>query len=73
MAKKSENPNFYAILPAPIRYADDLSELQKLLYAEITALANKNGYCFASNSYFANLYGKTPKWISATITNMKKK
>ncbi len=73
MAKKWETPNFYAIIPAPIRYADNLSELQKLLYGEITALSNKEGYCFASNSYFANLYGKTPKWISAIITDMKQK
>jgi len=68
-----EKPNFYAIIPANVRYASDLSELQKLLYGEITALADKHGYCFASNSYFARLYNKTTKWISATIGDMGKK
>ena len=68
-----ERPWYYAILTAPIRYAEDLTELQKLLYAEITALADKNGFCFASNSYFAKLYKKTPKWISSTISDMNKK
>lgn len=71
MAK--EKPWYYAVLPATIRYAEDLTELQKLLYAEITALAQANGYCYASNSYFANLYKKTSKWISSTIQDMAKK
>lgn len=71
MAK--EKPWYYAILPATIRYAEDLTELQKLLYAEITALAQANGYCYASNSYFANLYKKTSKRISSTIQDMAKK
>lgn len=71
MAK--EKPWYYAILPATIRYAEDLTELQKLLYAEITALAQANGHCYASNSYFANLYKKTSKRISSTIQDMAKK
>ena len=71
MAK--EKPWYYAVLPATIRYAEDLTELQKLLYAEITALAQANGYCYASNSYFANLYKKTSKRISSTIQDMAKK
>lgn len=69
---KQEQPNFYAILPATIRYSEDLSEFQKLLYAEITALANKNGYCFASNSYFAWLYKKSNTWVSKSINTMAK-
>lgn len=67
---KKETPTYYAILPAPIRYADDLSEFQKLLYAEITALAQANGYCYASNSYFSKLYKKWSTWISQNINKM---
>jgi len=48
--------NFYAILPAPVRYSKNLSPQAKLLYAEITALSNPTGFCRAQNKYFAHLF-----------------
>lgn len=51
-----ENPNYYAIMPANIRYDKNLKPMEKILYAEITALTNSKGYCFATNQYFADLY-----------------
>lgn len=66
-----ETPNYYAVIPAPVRYADDLSEFQKLLYWEITALAQKDWYCYASNNYFSSLYGKGKDWISKSIKKME--
>lgn len=65
-----EAPNYYAIIPAPVRYAEDLSEFQKLLYAEITALSQKDWYCYASNNYFSGLYNKSKDWISKCLLKM---
>ena len=61
--------NYYAIIPAGVRYDSNLCPNSKLLYGEITALCNEKGYCWASNQYFADLYNVTKisisKWISA--------
>ena len=66
----NEKPNYYAIIPANVRYSD-LKPNAKLLYGEITALSNKDGYCFASNNYFANLYNVNKNTISSWITDLK--
>ena len=65
--------SYYAIIPANVRYDDDLTPNAKLLYGEVTALCNEKGYCWASNSYFADLYGVSnvsiSKWINQLVKN----
>jgi Helix-turn-helix domain len=62
---------YYAIIPAFVRYDDDLPAAAKLLYGEITALCNEKGYCWARNKYFANLYKcdirSIRRWITILI------
>ena len=64
-------PNYYAIIPAKVRYSS-LKPNAKLLYGEITALSNKLGYCFATNNYFAELYGVNKNTVSRWLTDLKK-
>jgi hypothetical protein len=70
---KEEQPNYYAIIPADVRYSKNIVPQAKLLYGEITSLTNKKGWCWAKNSYFASLYDvKEPTisvWISSLIKN----
>ena len=68
--EEMENPSYYAIIPAEVRYDKDLKDKAKLLYGEITCLSNKKGYCYASNDYFANLYGVAKETISRLITDL---
>lgn len=65
--------NYYAIIPANVRYDKDITANAKLLYGEITALCNEKGYCWASNSYFSELYGVTKKSITTWISQLAKK
>jgi len=65
--------SYYAIIPANVRYDKDLSANAKLLYGEITALCNEKGFCWASNNYFAKLYGVTTVSISNWISQLEQK
>ncbi len=63
--------SYYAIIPAFVRYDEDLPPAAKLLYGEITALCNEKGYCWAGNKYFADLYKceirSITRWINILI------
>lgn len=65
-----EQPSYYAVIPANVRYDKRLSSTAKLLYGEITALTNKEGYCWANNAYFADLYGCAGITISRLISSL---
>ena len=63
--------NYYAIIPATVRYDKKLKFAERLLYGEITALANSNGFCYAKNRYFAELYEVTPGTVSKWISHLQ--
>lgn len=63
-------PAFYAVIPANVRYDKKLPHGAKLLFGEITALCSKEGYCWASNNYFAKLYDCGNTTISAWIQKL---
>mgnify|MGYP003632181203 CR=1 FL=1 len=66
-------PNYYSILTAEVRYDKDLTPNAKLLYSEITALTNKSGVCWASNSYFSELYDVSKVTISRWVSKLAEK
>ncbi|WP_311486274.1 conserved phage C-terminal domain-containing protein [uncultured Anaerococcus sp.] len=65
-------PSYYTVMPAVVRYDDRLKANEKILYSEIVTLASKNGYCYANNRYFANLYKVDKYTVSKWIANLKK-
>ena len=67
-----ERPGYYGILPANIRYNKNLKPMEKIMYSELTALSNKNGYCNATNSYFAELYEVGKNTVSLWIGDLEK-
>ena len=73
MENRELQRSYYAIIPANVRYDKDLTPNAKLLYGEITALCNERGYCWATNDYFANLYGVSKTSISKWVNSLVQK
>lgn len=69
--KTIQEPCYYAVLPANVRYSKKISSTGKLLFAEITALSNQRGYSWAGNSYFSDLLGVSDRQISNLIKELR--
>lgn len=66
-----KQPGYYAIIPSEVRYDDSIPAAAKLLYGEVSALIGAEGYCFASNDYFADLYKTTRETIARQLTKLE--
>ena len=71
MKENQEKVGYYSVIPATVLYNKELKANEKLLYAIITSLACKEGYCFATNKYLAEKLGVNPKTISSWISDLK--
>ena len=67
---EQERPGYWAVLPASVRYDETLPPNAKLIYAEISALAQIDGYCWASNQYLAELFGVDKKTASRLVSKL---
>lgn len=66
-----DTPNFYAVIPAQVRYDKHLSSTAKIVYAEITALAGVSGYCYATNKYFSKLFNLDIRQVQHIIKRLE--
>lgn len=68
---QNSKPSYYAIIPAFVRYSK-IEPNAKLLYGEITALCESEGYCFSTNEYFAELYDVKVRVVQNWLLSLKK-
>ncbi len=71
MKENKEAIGYYSVIPATVLYNKELKANEKLLYAIITSLACKEGYCFASNKYLAEKLDANPKTVSSWISDLR--
>ena len=72
MAENKVKPSYYAVIPASVRYDDSIPANAKLLYGEISALIGEEGFCYASNAYFAELYKVSERTITGLVSKLQK-
>lgn len=63
--------DYFVVIPAAVRFDKSLSPNAKLLYGDIWALCNKNGYCWATNGYFAEMYGVRRESVCRWLNELK--
>jgi hypothetical protein len=59
-------------IPKEIWLSPTLSLMEKVLFVEIYSLDNERG-CFASNRYFAEFFGVSPRQIATYVGSLKEK
>lgn len=62
----------YIKIPEQIAHDSKIKPIARLLYGEIDGLAQKSGYCYASNEFFASEYGCSTFAISRYINELVK-
>ena len=66
-----EKPGFFAVIPSAVRYCPAVPPNAKLLYAEISALCNATGYCWASDKFFADNFEVTTKTVKNLLAALE--
>ena len=72
-ANNNLQQSYFTVIPATVRKDDELSTNAKILYGDIVALANVNGYCYASNQYFAQSFGLTERSVTRLISKLEER
>ena len=73
VSRAERKPAYWAVIPATVRYDPDLPANAKLMYGEIQALATAEGYCWATNEYFAQLYGLSIRTVRGLVSKLANK
>ena len=71
--KPPKYPGYTALLPPAVRYDQELRPAAKLLYAEISAMADVTGFCWATNRYLAALLGASKNTVSELLAQLEER
>jgi len=69
--EKVPREGFFVVLPYYVLEDQKLPDKSKLLYGLISALANKHGYCYATNNYLAEKLGCKERIVRYHLTILK--
>tara|TARA_R100000458_G_scaffold49795_2_gene49598 strand:- start:429 stop:797 length:369 start_codon:yes stop_codon:yes gene_type:complete len=61
----------YIIIPDKLKIDTSVIPAAKLVYGDILLLSNKQGYCFAGNSYFCDLYNVSVNCVTRWLKSLQ--
>lgn len=68
---RTAKPGYWAVIPAVIRYDDQIPPNAKILYAEISSLIGAEGFCWATDDYFAKVFGFAERTVRDLMAALK--
>lgn len=66
-ANQGDFVGYFSIIPGTVRNDPGLSATAKLFFGDIASMAQSDGYCYASNAYFASRFGLAERTVTRTI------
>ena len=51
----NQQATYFIVIPAPVYFDKTISPAARILYGHISSLTNREGYCFATNKYLAEI------------------
>lgn len=70
--KGAKNGSYFIVVPSPVRLCRETPEGAKLLFGDIAGLADKHGFCYASDDYLADVAGKTSRQVNTYLKRLEK-
>lgn len=71
MADRALGPSYFAIITGPVLDNQELADSAKILYGRVTSLADREGYCWASNRYLAEISRCGERTITRLLTQLE--
>lgn len=68
----SKQSSYFIVVPSPVRLCRDTPEGAKLLFGDIAGLADRFGFCYASDEYLADVAGKTSRQVNTYLKRLEK-
>lgn len=62
----------FVVIPSAVLDDRRIKAAEKIFFAEIMALSNNTGYCYATNTYFRALYDVSVTTLQGWLANLKK-
>jgi len=69
---KEHHQSYYCVIPWKLLTDKSIPSAAKLLYGEISALTNKEGFCWATNQHFGETLGLEPRTTVSRLINALK-
>ncbi len=70
---KRKKPPSYMKIPMYIAHDDTINPAARLMYGDIYLLTHKEGFCWANNRYFAEMYNLSKATVTRCISELQKR